>query len=139
MGQWSKLSDQGERLWKLVEIVPSGVTEAKSRTPKQVHRRLRPTEVGELIASYKNGSTVYELAEQFRIHRETVSALLERQGIPRRGRPLSPAQIEQAAKLYDSGLSLAKVAPQLGCDPGTVRLALLKSGMRMRNNHGSVK
>ena len=136
MGHWSNLSYQGERIQALVEMAPSGLIEPKSRTTKQIHRRLRPTEIGELVARYKGGATVYELADQFKIHRDTVSRLLERHGVTRRGRPLSPAQIEHAIALYVSGQSLARVAPQLECDPGTVRLALLKAGVPMRDSHG---
>jgi len=57
---------------------------------------LRPLEIDELVAGYKAGATVYQLAERFRIHRATVSLLLERQCVPRRNRPLSPAQIDHA-------------------------------------------
>jgi hypothetical protein len=65
-----------------------------------------------------------------------VSSLLERRGVPRRGKPLDPSQIMRAVRLYLSGQSLAKIAPPLKCDPGTVRLALLRSGIKMRDSHG---
>ena len=90
----------------------------------------------ELVAAYQAGATVYEIAERLQINRKTVSVLLERQGVPRRGRPLSPVQIEQARDLYVAGQSLATIAPQLDCDPGTVRLALLRAGIRMRDAQG---
>jgi hypothetical protein len=106
-----------------------------SRTPKAVHRRLRPTQVEELVIGYKTGSTVYQLAERFRINRGTVSKLLEREGVARRGRPLSPAHVEQATELYATGLSLVNVGKQLGCDGSTVHLALRKAGVRMRDTH----
>jgi hypothetical protein len=76
------------------------------------------------------------LADEFRIHRATVSLLLERQRVPRRKRSLCPALIEQARVLYATGQSLAKVGRQLGCDANTVRLALVKVGVRMRDCHG---
>jgi hypothetical protein len=74
-----------------------------TRTRKQLHRRLRSAEIKKLISGYQAGSTLYPLAEQFRINRETVSKLLERQRVPRRNRPLSPDQIEQAMELYATG------------------------------------
>jgi hypothetical protein len=104
-------------------------------TPKAIHRRLRPAQVEELVIGYRTGPTVYQLAEQFRINRGTVSNLLEREGIPRRGRPLSPAQIEQATELYANGLSF-NVGRRLGCDRSTVHLAVRKAGVGMRDNHG---
>jgi hypothetical protein len=47
------------------------------------------------------------------ISRETVSKLLERQGVPRCNRPLSPAQIERATELHASGLSLVSVGKEV--------------------------
>jgi DNA-binding CsgD family transcriptional regulator len=136
MGRWSNLSEQGKRLQALVEIAPSRSIQPLVRTKRRVQKHLRPAEIADLVAGYKNGATVYQLAGQYQIHRNTVSKLLELQGVPRRGRPLSPVQIEQVVALYASGQSLAKIAPKLECDPGTVRLALLKAGVRMRDSRG---
>ena len=83
-----------------------------------------------------SGRRVYQLAEQFRINRGTVSKLLERQGVPRRNCPLSPTQIGRATDLYAAGLSLVSVGKQLECDVRTVHLALPKAGVRMRDTHG---
>jgi hypothetical protein len=79
-----------------------------------------------LVIGYKAGSTVYQLAEQFRINRGTVSKLLEREDVPRRGRPLSPAQIEQATQLYASGLSLVSVGKTLRNLSSILRHKLMK-------------
>jgi hypothetical protein len=103
MGRYLNPSDQGERLHDLLQIVPSRPKRVNSRTPKAIHRRLRRAQVEELVIGYKTGSTVYQLSEQFRINRGTVSKLLERQGVPRRNRSLSPAQIERATELYATG------------------------------------
>jgi hypothetical protein len=70
-------------------------------------------------------------------NRGTVPRLLERgEGVPRRGRPLSLAQIEQATELYATGLSLVSVGKQLGCDGSTIHLALRKAGVPMRDRQG---
>jgi hypothetical protein len=97
MGRYLNPSDQGERLHDLLQIVPSRPKTVNARTKKAVHRRLRPEQVEELVIGYKTGSTVYQLAEQFRINRQTVSKLLEREGVPRRGRPLSVARTDRAS------------------------------------------
>jgi DNA invertase Pin-like site-specific DNA recombinase len=136
MGRYFNPSDQGERLHDLLRIVPSRPKTVNSRTPKAIHRRLRPEQVEQLVIGYKTGSTVYQLAELFRIDRGTVSRLLERQGVPRRGRPLSAAQVEQASRLYATGLSLVGVGKRLGCEGSTVHIALQKAGVRMRDCQG---
>jgi len=136
IGRYSNHCEQGERLQHLVEMAPNGLSRADVQTKKQIHRRLRPPEIDELVASYRAGATVYQLANEFQIHRATVSLLLERQRVPRRNRPLSPAQIEKARMLYATGQSLAKVGSVLGCDANTVRLALVRVGVRMRDCQG---
>ena len=98
MGRYLNHSDQGERVHDLLQIVPSRPKPVNSRTPKAIHRRLRAAQLEELVIGYKTGSTLHQLAGQFRINRGTVSKLLEREGVPRRGRPLSPAEIEQASR-----------------------------------------
>jgi hypothetical protein len=85
-------------------------------------------EILDLVQGYRAGLTVYELASQFGIHRETVSSVLEREGVQRRRRPLSTSQIEKASVLYESGWSLARVGAELGCDASTVWRALAKLG-----------
>ena len=117
-------------------MVPRGSPEVNARVPKQVQRRLRPTAIKDLVARYQAGDTVYQLATQFAIHRTTVSSLLERRRVPRRNGPLSPAQIDRAKELYVTGQSLANVARQIGCQANTVRLALVKAGVRTRHCHG---
>jgi hypothetical protein len=48
---------------------------------------------------YQAGATTYELAEWFRMHRVTVSAILKRKGSPLRAQPLSPTQVATAAQI----------------------------------------
>jgi hypothetical protein len=72
-------------------------------------RRLATDEIASIQAAYLAGATVYELAAEHKVHRHTIATHLKAVGVPMRGRPLSEAQIEVAARLYESGLSLARV------------------------------
>jgi hypothetical protein len=63
IGRYSNHCEQGERLQDLVEMLPNGPSRAKVQTKKQTHRRLRPSEIDELVAGYKAGATVYQLVE----------------------------------------------------------------------------
>jgi hypothetical protein len=120
-GRYSNLCEQGERLRELLEMVPGGSLPAISRTLRQAQRRLRGAEIEKLVTAYLCGSTVYELADQFDVHRHTVSEILERRGVSRRYQKLSSEQIAAACSLYRSGLSLTKVGDQLGRRPETIR------------------
>lgn len=50
--------------------------------------------------------------------------------------PLSDEQICEAARLYDLGLSCAKIGKILGVNAGTVRNRLIERGVVMRGVHG---
>lgn len=103
---------------------------------RQHHRRLRDHEVDQLVEDYLAGATVLELAAKHRIHRTTVSGLLERRAVNRRWHVLEAADIGQAISLYATGLSCASIAKTLGVHANTVYLALTKVGMKMRDCHG---
>jgi len=138
LGRYSNLSDQGELLQGLVEIVPDGSPRATLQTPRQVQHRLRPREVDELVAGYRAGSSVYELAERHRVDRKTVSIILERRGVPRRYRLIEGEQLAEAIKAYESGDSLATLGAQMGVSPYTIRRALLGAGVTIRPRPGRV-
>jgi DNA invertase Pin-like site-specific DNA recombinase len=99
-------------------------------------RRLNRTEIKNLIAGYRSGSTVYELGSLYRIQRQTVSKILKREGVTLRLQPLTPDQIETARELYLDGLSCRRIADLLQCNDGTVRNALVRLGVTMRDSHG---
>jgi hypothetical protein len=139
MGRYSNSCEQGERLRELLEMAPSGPPKSISRTIKQVQRRLRPDEVGELITNYQAGIPINDLAARFGIHRHTVLEQVKRLGLRRRYPSLGPDEVERAAQLYRSGQSLAVVGEQLGWHASTVRHSLLKVGVQMRDSQGRAR
>jgi plasmid maintenance system antidote protein VapI len=136
MGHYSKLSDQGERVRALLEMVPQGRSEPIVRTPKQVQKHLEPAAVDELVAAYRAGSTLRELAARYGVHRNTVRRLVAFAGVTPRYRALGPGEVVEAARMYASGMSLAAVGGLLGVHANTVRSALIKAGIRTRDSHG---
>jgi DNA-binding CsgD family transcriptional regulator len=80
---------------------------------------------------------INELAERFGIHRSTVLDHLNRSEPRRRRYPAFDEHgVELAVKLYGTGLSLRDVGHSLGVNPSTVRLSLLRSGVRLRERNG---
>ena len=75
---------------------------------------------------------VKQIAERFGVHRTTITQIAASAGVAMRNLPLSPAVQEEAGRLYDSGLSLAQVAEQLGVNSSAVRTAVLATGRTMR-------
>lgn len=100
----------------------------------QVQRRLKPTEIDELVAMYEAGSSVAVAAESFDVNRETVLLHLERQGIRRRANlsKMTESQVANCARLYLAGGSMAALCEYAEVNPTTMRRELVKAGVRLR-------
>lgn len=96
-----------------------------------------PTETERaIVAEYQAGQTMKAIAAKHGIHRVTVGQVLDRTGTTKRPKGMSPGQVNMAARLYESGLSLADVGAQLGFDAVTIRTMLLRRGVKTRDSHG---
>ncbi len=136
LGRYSNLRDQDERIQNLLKIVPEGSPEVNLRTSRQVQHRLQTHEVDDLVSRYRAGAKVGELAANFGVHRDTVSEILDRQGIARRQKGLAPELLGEVIALYRSGSSLATIGAKMSVDAGTVALALRKAGTPLRPRRG---
>jgi hypothetical protein len=136
LGRYSNLCDQGERIQDLLRIVPEGSPEVNLRTPKQVQHRLSPNEIDNLVRLYRTGARVDELAAHFYIHRNTVSEILNRQGVPRRRQGIPSELLSEVVSAYVAGSSLAVLGSQLSVDPATVSRTLRHAGVSLRPRPG---
>lgn len=73
MGRYSyhQDQDQGQLLDEVLKSIPTGRFEPKTRINKQVHRRLRDDQIDDLVAGFKRGFTVNQLADVFDIERSS--------------------------------------------------------------------
>lgn len=76
------------------------------------------------------------LAKQHGVKRQSIAALLQREGVSIRPRKvISPEQINQAIELYEAGNSSVTIGSRLGYDGATIWRALKKHGVQMRNSN----
>ncbi len=69
-----------------------------------IQRHLGPDEVTELVAAYRQGIPVEELAASFQINRTTALGHAGRHGVPERDRrALRQDDLERAVRLYPEG------------------------------------
>ncbi|MQA08649.1 MAG: hypothetical protein GEU98_08870 [Pseudonocardiaceae bacterium] len=87
-------------------------------------RRLDADQVQRILDGYQAGSTVYELAEQLAIGRNTVCRTLHRHGITTRLQGLTPDDIDTAIRLHHRGWSPPRIATHLGVSAATIRRRL---------------
>lgn len=102
----------------------------------QSQRRLSPEELDDLVSAYVAGATVKDLATRFGVHRHTIAAHLDRAGVPRHQNGLTTSQVAEAAQLYDTGWSLAKIADYFSVQPTTIYYWLRKEGIQIRSRPG---
>jgi hypothetical protein len=81
--------------------------------------RLTDDQVELMAAGYLGGLTLNELASAFGADRRTLAGWLEQRGVPRRGRRLTPTDIDEATRLYLDGWSLAPSTPTASPIPTT--------------------
>lgn len=91
------------------------------------------------MAEYQAGQTMKEIAARHDVHRVTVSEVLDRSGAAKRPRGMNSTQVSLAARLYESGESLAAVGAKLGFNATTVRTAFINIGVQMRDSHGRLR
>jgi hypothetical protein len=135
MGRYSKRTKWTSGLPQSRDVT----AQARCDTPRSrgaSGRKLSAAEIALLAQQYRSGATVYELAEWFGIHRNTVSLHLHRHGVTMRRRGLDPDHIDHAVHLYETGHSLARIGARYNVDPGTVHAALRTRGVRLRDTHG---
>ena len=99
----------------------------------RMNRKLSPAERAQLAEQYRIGKSALELARQFKMHRHTVAAQLEREGVAARPQlKMTPRLIARAKQLYADGDSLAEVGKQLGVEASTIGKALKRAGVKLR-------
>ena len=108
----------------------------RAHTPVKRAKWLNPTELNQIVERYQAGATVYELADQFGVNRNTVAGHLKAQGVRLRRTSLTETEMAQAIALYATGLSTARVGAQLGRDHSTIWHALRHAGVQLRDAHG---
>lgn len=99
-------------------------------------RKLTQDQINELSSLYQAGQSLPSLAARFGIHRGTVKDHLRRATIPIRPgnqAKLSEADKDEVIRLYESGLSIHKIAVHFGVTDSPVHFALREREVKMRS------
>jgi hypothetical protein len=118
-GTYYNTNTQVEALETLLRKLPDPTAPAPppvDRPKPGRARQLDANQVQALIQGYTAGATTYELGARFGINRRTASAILHRHGADMRKRGLSPHQVDDAIRLYNSGWSLTRIGEHLNVD-----------------------
>lgn len=81
-----------------------------------------------MVDDYLAGLSVGQLAQQYGVHRSTVSAHLSRRGVVRRLSGLDEQDAAEAVLLHRTGASMRAISRALGVDRRQVRVSLAAAG-----------
>lgn len=98
------------------------------RSLEMAQTLLRPDQVDELVTMYRNGKTMREVAEHFRVHRATVAIHLRRRSVRVRRGKLTTEQVAEVGALYDQGFTLTEIGARFGVGQDTARRAVTEAG-----------
>ncbi len=140
------LSDADSNLWapllEQTSLAKSGLARRPERangdgldTASRIQRpqaALSSGQVDQMVVLYEGGATVYELANLFNCHRQTVSRWLKSRGVQMRLTGMLPEQVEEARRLYESGMTLKAVGAAVGVSRNHVRAHLVDAGVPLR-------
>ncbi len=136
IGRYSKLAHPHkklEELQRLLQNVERNQSEPHRPTKvRSLARRLGQATVDHLVADYVSGAPTTQLMAEHGISKTGALKLLAQAGVPMRRQSMSLKEVEEAAVLYRSGLSLAKVSERTKLPLESIRRALIDAGVKMR-------
>lgn len=99
---------------------------------KRSWNRLSDETRAEVAVRYEAGDTTTQLAKDYGVAKSTIIGILRAKSVVVRRQPLTPGQVSEASRLYESGQSLSQVAKRLDINQETMRTAILKAGVVLR-------
>lgn len=100
-------------------------------------KRLNDDARAQVVARYSAGETTTVLAKDYDVAKSTIIGILRANNVVVRRQPMTADQVSEAARLYESGLSLSQVAEALGVNQETMRVAIINVGVKIRPATGA--
>ncbi len=140
VGLFSSYANELQKVHRRLSTKPVSELSQENGGDKRTTRpRLSDEKVSQIVAAYKTGKTVYELAAEYDCHRVTITAVLKRQGVALRRTSPTAAQIDEMIRLHEAGPSLARVGERFGMNASSALAQLRKSDVRTRDTQGRIR
>lgn len=122
-----------EKLYSDIQSNPAPIREEPTPQARNAQRRLGPERVKEVVEKYAAGRSSQSLGKEYGVGPNAVLGMVRRSGGVLRNQPLDDATAQKAVRLYESGLSLQRVADRLQKPKMTIRRELLRRGVVLRS------
>lgn len=108
------------------------LTPGETTATRRKWTRLTDEARAAVIERYEAGETSTALAQAYGVAKSTILGILRANSVVVRRQPLTAEQVSEAARLYESGLSLSQVAERVKVNQETMRVAILDAGVMLR-------
>lgn len=105
--------------------------------PRRKWKRLNDEARAQVVARCSAGDTTTALAKDYDVAKSTIIGILRANNVVVRRQPMTADQVSEAVRLYESGLSLSQVAEALSVNQETMRVAIIKVGVKIRPAAGA--
>lgn len=127
------LTSDNESHTKQESIVVSEFGDLKVSHIRQPQKKLTEEETAQAIAEYSSGMTTYELADKYGCNRQTISAVLKRNGVTvTKCKALKKIDAEEVIALYEDLITTEKIAQKFGVSPQTIIKCLHSHNIKIR-------
>ena len=115
--------------------VPSDDAGSSVTALRRPNRKLKPSEVDDLVARYQTGASIRSLGLAFGLHEQKVRGHLVRRGVSLRPvRALTAGQEDTVVRLYiDDVQTLTEIADKFGVGEDVVLRVLVRRGVPRRS------
>lgn len=134
LGRYLNSKTEVKKLDDLCKRAASEHIERQYSPPLVAPARLT-TEQNEHIAQlYKAGWKPVDIAREIGTTEWTVHHRLNRLGVERRPRGMTPFQCQEAVRYYAAGQSLRQIALRLGFNDKTIKKVIVEAGVKIRES-----
>lgn len=123
-----------EELRKIIDTARKSDRGAGALSPvRNLRRRLGPTGIAEIVASYESGKSLNYLNTRYDISKAGLLRLLSEEGIDtRKRRVVSPEQTDEIIRRYQAGESTYQLEASQHIPHTTIARTLQRAGVTMR-------
>lgn len=135
LGRYCNSGIEANRLRDLCKRAAAEHVKRQYSPPGVTAPRLSRAQNERIVELYRMGWRPVDIARDVSTSEWTIHHRLNRLGVQRRPRGMTPEQCRKAIQLYDEGLSMAKIAARLRFNDKTIKKTLVGAGVRLRVIH----
>ena len=133
LGRYLNSAPEVARLRDLCNRAAGERVERTYSPPDRAVPRLTMSQNDEIVKLYRGGMRPADIAREIGTSEWTIHHRLNRMGVERRPTGMSPAQVLEAKRLYESGETIRRIRLTIGFSDATIKKALITAGVEVQD------